>query len=257
MTKKSSASSEQFLALENDLTHNDALSVLQPLFLYGASCEERLTFAQRVHNYSTKAHKPFVIAQLTTIPRILQEEAFFGNNGQSWINQAQGGTLVVSEIDGLLPTVQQELAKILTSKSPSVRLIMASCHDRSLLLKHSALQSELHFWLETLEMRYCVGSERIKAARYLPAGLQDSGLTGFSAILEPIMRDYVETWLKAEISGLHAHLVAEIERPLIMMTLNHTRGNQLKAAALLGLNRNTLRKKMQDLNIMSGRGEKR
>ena len=44
-------------------------------------------------------------------------------------------------------------------------------------------------------------------------------------------------------SGLHGRILREIERPLIEKVLAVTRGNQLKAAALLGVNRNTLRKK--------------
>ena len=46
----------------------------------------------------------------------------------------------------------------------------------------------------------------------------------------------------------------EIERPLIMLTLEATRGNQIRAAEVLGLNRNTLRKKIRDLNIPVVRG---
>ena len=43
---------------------------------------------------------------------------------------------------------------------------------------------------------------------------------------------------------------AKIERPLIQLTLGATRGNpKLKAAQLLGLNRNTLRKKIRELDI--------
>jgi two-component system nitrogen regulation response regulator GlnG len=45
-----------------------------------------------------------------------------------------------------------------------------------------------------------------------------------------------------------------VERPLIQMTLSATRGNQIKAAAMLGLNRNTLRKKIRDLDIAVVRG---
>jgi two-component system nitrogen regulation response regulator GlnG len=50
-------------------------------------------------------------------------------------------------------------------------------------------------------------------------------------------------------AGLHGRIVREVERPLILKVLAATRGNQLKAAALLGLNRNTLRKKIRELDI--------
>jgi two-component system nitrogen regulation response regulator GlnG len=56
-------------------------------------------------------------------------------------------------------------------------------------------------------------------------------------------------------TGLYDRLLAELERPLIIQTLNATRGNQIKAAAVLGLNRNTLRKKIQSLGIPTGRGD--
>ncbi len=42
---------------------------------------------------------------------------------------------------------------------------------------------------------------------------------------------------------------ARLERPLLEAVLAHTDGNQIKAAALLGINRNTLRKKITDLGI--------
>ncbi len=48
---------------------------------------------------------------------------------------------------------------------------------------------------------------------------------------------------------LYERALAELERPLIRMTLAETRGNQIRAAALLGLNRNTLRKKIREHNI--------
>jgi two-component system nitrogen regulation response regulator GlnG len=56
-------------------------------------------------------------------------------------------------------------------------------------------------------------------------------------------------------AGLYDRLLAEVERPLITHALEATRGNQIKAAAVLGINRNTLRKKIQTLGIRTGRGD--
>jgi two-component system nitrogen regulation response regulator GlnG len=57
-------------------------------------------------------------------------------------------------------------------------------------------------------------------------------------------------------AGLYDRVLREIERPLILATLGATRGNQIKAAHLLGLNRNTLRKKIRELDIPVVRGLK-
>jgi two-component system nitrogen regulation response regulator GlnG len=57
-------------------------------------------------------------------------------------------------------------------------------------------------------------------------------------------------------SGLYERVLREVERPLIELSLAATRGNQIRAAKLLGLNRNTLRKKIRDLNIQVIRGLK-
>src|SRR3954465_8059634 len=49
--------------------------------------------------------------------------------------------------------------------------------------------------------------------------------------------------------GLYHRVLREIEHPLLSVTLAATRGNQIRAADLLGVNRNTLRKKIRDLDI--------
>ena len=52
--------------------------------------------------------------------------------------------------------------------------------------------------------------------------------------------------------GLYDRVLAEVERPLLQLTLAAARGNQLKAAKLLGINRNTLRKKLTERGIDPG-----
>ena len=56
--------------------------------------------------------------------------------------------------------------------------------------------------------------------------------------------------------GLYNRILKEIELPLIALSLSATRGNQIKTSELLGINRNTLRKKIKDLDIVVTRSKK-
>ncbi|MBX3575010.1 MAG: nitrogen regulation protein NR(I) [Mesorhizobium sp.] len=49
--------------------------------------------------------------------------------------------------------------------------------------------------------------------------------------------------------GLYQRMLAEVEYPLVLAAMTATRGNQIRAAELLGLNRNTLRKKIRELGV--------
>ena len=98
------------------------------------------------------------------------------------------------------------------------------------------------------------------------AELADSGMgaeaTPVSGAPEPLaqaVERHIRQFLAASRDGMpmrdiYDQVIAEVERPLIQMTLSATRGNQIKAAAMLGLNRNTLRKKIRDLDIPVVRG---
>ena len=50
--------------------------------------------------------------------------------------------------------------------------------------------------------------------------------------------------------ALHEMVLAAVERPLLQFVMNRTEGNQSTAAELLGINRNTLRKKLQQYRMM-------
>ena len=54
---------------------------------------------------------------------------------------------------------------------------------------------------------------------------------------------------KLESFNLYDTVIPEVEKALISMVMKETRGNQLRAAKLLGINRNTLRSKIKKLKI--------
>ncbi len=76
---------------------------------------------------------------------------------------------------------------------------------------------------------------------------------GLDAHVTALFRSFGENLPPA---GLYHRVLRELEAPLIAATLSATRGNQIKAAEILGLNRNTLRKKIRDLDLKSVRGLK-
>ena len=91
----------------------------------------------------------------------------------------------------------------------------------------------------------------------LSRSLMSDGHEEVKAPKELYIEDFLESKLKAFIkksypskkSRLYDTLLQEFERPLITLALKETKGNQIQAAEILGLNRNTLRKKIQALKI--------
>lgn len=78
---------------------------------------------------------------------------------------------------------------------------------------------------------------------------------GLSDMIERHLRTYFAAHADGlPAPGLYDRVLRELERPLISLTLDATRGNQIRAAQVLGLNRNTLRKKIRDLEISVMRG---
>jgi two-component system nitrogen regulation response regulator GlnG len=91
----------------------------------------------------------------------------------------------------------------------------------------------------------------LELAGQTPAPADDAGRpASLAAAVEKYLRDYFDGHDGAlPPPGLYDRVLRELERPLIGLTMQATRGNQVKAAEVLGLNRNTLRKKIRDLDI--------
>lgn len=78
---------------------------------------------------------------------------------------------------------------------------------------------------------------------------------GLSEMVERHLADHFATYgRELPPANLYDRVLHQVERPLLIAALVATRGNQIRAADLLGLNRNTLRKKIRDLDIQVFRG---
>jgi len=78
-----------------------------------------------------------------------------------------------------------------------------------------------------------------------PAAAEGAGGLDLTTLVEQRVGEALERGEEAIYRGL----LERIERPLLRTVLERTEGNQIKAAALLGINRNTLRKKIVELGI--------
>lgn len=75
---------------------------------------------------------------------------------------------------------------------------------------------------------------------------------GLSGVVESFLKNYFAAHNgDLPTTGLYGRVMQEVERPLLVITLKAVMGNQKKAAEILGINRNTLRKKLTELNIGS------
>ncbi|MGY8995398.1 MAG: nitrogen regulation protein NR(I) [Alphaproteobacteria bacterium] len=90
---------------------------------------------------------------------------------------------------------------------------------------------------------------------HVTPGRQSSGET-LTQSIETHLRSYFDQHSDVlPASGLYDRMLHELERPLLALTLDATGGNQVRAADVLGINRNTLRKKLRELGIPAIRGQ--
>ncbi|TAN45009.1 MAG: nitrogen regulation protein NR(I), partial [Rhodospirillales bacterium] len=120
----------------------------------------------------------------------------------------------------------------------------------NLMRRLAALYSQEVIGIDVLESELAEANQSVKPS-------QPEGRESLSEAVERHLRDYFLAHGDGlPPPGIYDRILQEVERPLIGMTLEATRGNQIKAAHLLGLNRNTLRKKIRELDIQVVRGLK-
>ena len=113
----------------------------------------------------------------------------------------------------------------------------------NLVRRLAALNPEDTLTLETVE------AELAEAAPPPTADTAKSPKDLSEMVERYLSAHFASYWRELPPPGLYDRVLQHVERPLLMAALAATRGNQIRAASLLGLNRNTLRKKIRDLDI--------
>lgn len=81
--------------------------------------------------------------------------------------------------------------------------------------------------------------------------LKETGERGLAGVVEGHLRRYIRADdVVMPSSGLYHQIMREVERPLLRLVMELTDGNQIRAAEILGLNRNTLHKKLAEHDIL-------
>ncbi|MGE0279621.1 MAG: nitrogen regulation protein NR(I) [Rhizobiaceae bacterium] len=118
----------------------------------------------------------------------------------------------------------------------------------NLVRRLAALYPQEEISRETIENELSSGGQPV-AATDLSGGAMPDDLTIGRAVEHVMQRYFSQYGQDLPPAGLYDRVLAEVEYPLILASVAATRGNQIKAAELLGLNRNTLRKKIKDLGV--------
>jgi two-component system nitrogen regulation response regulator GlnG len=120
----------------------------------------------------------------------------------------------------------------------------------NLVRRLAALYSQETIGIEVIETELAVAAPGAEKT----VGIEGEGV---SDAVERHLRGYFAAHADGlPAAGVYDRVLREVERPLITIALEATRGNQIKAAHVLGLNRNTLRRKIRDLDIQVVRGVK-
>jgi len=236
--------------------------------------------ARALHDMAGYYEAPYVEMNCAQIPQEGHGAHLF-HESDGALFQARGGTLFINNIEMLDSAAQLEFVRGLEAQSKRRQDIPAIAQyfceqanesfktSRNLSLSAlSALQDyewpgnvkELEFITRRLVMAGT--APQIEAHHvYHELGMQkrDDNKVMANSLNEAAdlhIRNYFDALGDDEPpTGLYERIIEEVERPLIIRTLHLTKGNQIKAAQILGLNRNTLRKKIDLLTISKDRSD--
>ena len=147
--------------------------------------------------------------------------------------------------------VEHMLAKY--AESLGERVIAADALDRLVGYAWPGNVRELE---NVIQRAMVMASAGVILPEHLPIGPVSAAVVGTDASLEEIIEKKMHECVRGlrghTSANLHGLMVGLVEKPLLRAVMRETKGNQVRAAQLLGINRNTLRKKLKEHGIDPG-----
>lgn len=84
---------------------------------------------------------------------------------------------------------------------------------------------------------------------HMPKKPKPAAGTCLGDVVHQVVEQYLDDMGNTPPKNLHEFIMTEVERPLIKCVLNHTAGNQSRAAAILGITRSTLRSRVRRFKL--------
>jgi DNA-binding protein Fis len=142
---------------------------------------------------------------------------------------------------------QQFTGVILDESGPKFFPALSALNGQLNLSKTFIYAGPLPAWSTLSQIRQIMGDQP------MDEGAIDPKDVSLASYVEKKLGDFVRAMNVGSGKNLYPTLMRAVERPLIELALRETHGNQIKAARLLGLNRNTLRKKITEFQISLSR----
>jgi len=138
---------------------------------------------------------------------------------------------------------QQFTGVILDESGPKFFPALSALNGQLNLTNTFIYAGPLSAWSTLNQIRQVMGDTSTEE------GTLDHKDVSLASYVEKKIGDFVRAMNVGSGKNLYPTLMRAVERPLIELALRETHGNQIKAARLLGLNRNTLRKKITEFQI--------
>src|SRR5918997_3869825 len=247
----------------------------------GESGTGKEVLARYVHSRSNRAKRPFISINCAAIPEHLLESELFGHEKGAFtgaiarrigkFEEATGGTLLLDEISEMDVRLQAKLLRAIQERvidrvgggrpvPVDIRVLATSNRNLADEVRKGSFREDLFYRLNVVQLRIPALRERpadiLELASFFAKKYADlNGVPQRSLSVEAKRlvarspwrgngRELENTTPRAVLLAARAENVAEVERDLILDTLDHCLGNRTHAAKILGISIRTLRNKL-------------